>query len=125
LQDNIISINANGDVIDLSSGSDPNRTTLRFDASNNSIKKIQGDTGATDCNGSDSKCKADCGSIDPDCREENIISSKVSTGSSSPAAPIFRKIDSTIQIILEISYNDNNRTDYVFSQKNQTAVSVR
>lgn len=124
-QDNVISVSANGDIIDLSSGSDPDKTTLRFDASNNSLKKIQGDAGAGSCDSSDGKCKADCATIDPDCTEENLASSKVSIKTSTPASPIFRKIDNTIQIILEISYNDNDRKDYIFSQKNQTTVSLR
>lgn len=124
-QDNIVNISANGDIMDLSSGSNPNKVTLRFNASNNSLKKIQGDAGASSCDTTDNKCKADCATIDPDCAEENIISSKVSVGSSSPAAPIFKQIENTIQIILEISYNDNGRKDYIFSQKNQTTVSLR
>jgi type II secretory pathway pseudopilin PulG len=124
-QNDIVNISANGDILDLSSGSDPNKVTLRFDASNNALKKIQGIAGASSCDSSDGKCKADCAVIDPDCSPENIVSSKVSVGPSSPIDPIFNQIDNTIQIILEISYNDKGRKDYIFSQKNQTTVSLR
>ncbi len=124
-QDNITSINANGDILDLSSGADPNKITLRFDASINILKKIQGDAGASSCDGTDSKCKADCATLDPNCKEESITSSKVSIGQSSPLNPIFRQIENTIQIILTISYNDNGRRDYKFSKKDQTSVLSR
>lgn len=53
---------------------------------------------------------------------ENITTDKVAI---SISPEIFYRIGDTIQIIMEISYNDNGRKDYIFSQKNQTAVSIR
>lgn len=53
---------------------------------------------------------------------ENITTDKVAVNIS---PEIFYRVGDTIQIIMEISYNDNGRKDYIFSQKNQTAVSIR
>ncbi len=58
---------------------------------------------------------------------ENITSSRVTVSTSNP---IFTRLDNsgarpTIQIILQISYNDNGRANYKFSETNQTTVSLR
>jgi len=58
---------------------------------------------------------------------ENITGDKVTV---SAASPIFTRIENigakaTIQINLQISYNDNGRPDYKFSQTVRTAISLR
>ena len=54
---------------------------------------------------------------------KNITSDNVIINTTGPK--IFTRVGDTIQINLEISYNDNGRPSYEFSQKIQTAVSPR
>lgn len=123
-QDDIdsISLNANSDILDLKSSSGD--ILIRFDAQNGSIKKTAGISGAA-CS-TDSKCKIDCGTPDSDCIAQDLLSPNVSLSASNPPLdPTFRVLGDTIQIKLNISYNDNGRRNYVFQQTNQTTVSPR
>lgn len=58
---------------------------------------------------------------------QNITTNKVTVSATNP---IFTRIDNagakpTIQIVLTISYNDNGKPDYKFSETAQTTVSLR
>lgn len=118
-----ISINANGDVLDLVSSSGD--ILLRFDARNSRLNKTTGVLGAA-CEASGG-CKIDCLPIpDPDCSPIDLLGSDVSIAASVPPDnQIFKNIGGAIQIKLNISYNDNGRKDYVFRQTNQTSVYPR
>ncbi len=60
---------------------------------------------------------------------ENITTAKISVSNPSAAPFIFTRDNSgirpTVQIILEMSYNDNGRADYKFSDKLQTTASLK
>lgn len=118
----LININANADILDLVSNS--GEILLRFDATDSTLKKTVGTSGAT-CNPSDS-CKIDCGTPDTDCASSTLLTSNVSLlPSNPPNDAIFKKIGDTIQIKLNISYNDNGRRDYIFQKTGLTSVSLR
>lgn len=55
---------------------------------------------------------------------ENITTNNVTVSASGPPL-IFARVGDTIQINLNISYNDNGRPDYKFSAASQTTVSLR
>lgn len=117
-----VSINANGDMLDLKSSL--GEILLRFDAQNSRFVKTYGAPGAI-CEASGS-CKIDCATPDPDCLPVDLVGSNVSLAASNPPdAATFKNIGSTIQIKLNISYNDNGRRDHVFQQANQTTVYLR
>jgi len=118
-----ISINANGDVLDLVSSSGD--ILLRFDARNSRLNETIGALGAV-CDASGG-CKIDClPTPDPDCLPLDLLGSDVSLSASVPPDnQIFKNIGGAIQIKLNISYNDNGRKDYVFRQTNQTSVYPR
>lgn len=61
---------------------------------------------------------------------ENITTDRVTVNSPSVAPFVFTRADNsgarpTIQIVLEMSYNDNGRANYKFSDKVQTTVSLK
>lgn len=60
---------------------------------------------------------------------ENITTDKVSVASPALAPFVFTRdslgLRPTVQIILEMSYNDNGRADFKFSDKVQTTVSLK
>lgn len=65
-------------------------------------------------------------------RTQSAVAQNITTGkvTVSAASPVFTRIDNTgakptIQIILTMSYNDNGRPDYKFSETVQTTVSLR
>jgi len=87
------------------------------------LQKTRGTTTATCLN--DGKCKVDCGPVDSDCTVENITSDKVIVTSPTGVEKIFTRLGETIQIKLEISYNNNGRPAYEFSKKSQTTVSLK
>jgi len=117
-----VSVNANGDVLDLISPSA--EILIRFDARNTKLSKTVATLGAI-C-GISGGCKIDCETPDPDCFAMDLLGANVSLAASAPPDHMtFRNIERTIQIKLNISYNDNGRRDYVFQQTNQTTVSLR
>lgn len=117
-----IAINANGDILDLMSSS--GEILLRFDAQNGSLKKTSGVLGAN-CAVS-GQCKIGCATPDPDCVAQNLLSSHVSLAASNPPnEPTFKNIAGTIQIKLNISYNNNGKQNYAYQQATQTTISVK
>ena len=114
-----VNIGPNGDVLDLVASS--GEILLRFDAQNGTLKRTLGVLGAN-CLAS-GECKIDCATPDPDCAPQDLLSSKVTLSPSNPPDdPTFKNIAGSIQIKLNISYNDNGRRDYVYRQTSQTTV---
>lgn len=117
-----VGIGANSDVLDLISAS--GNILIRFDATNSTLKKTVGVAGAGCL--ADSACKIGCATTDPDCMESILLSQKVSLlPSALPENPIFSKTADTIQISLNISYNDSGRKDYVFNKRSKTSIFLR
>ncbi len=61
---------------------------------------------------------------------EDITTNRVTVSSPSAAPFVFTRVDNaiakpTVQIILEMSYNDNGRADFKFTDKVQTTVSLK
>ncbi len=61
---------------------------------------------------------------------EDITTDRVAISSPSAAPFVFTRVDNasakpTVQIILEMSYNDNGKADFKFTDKVQTAVSLK